>query len=112
MLAFMRANSELREELIADDLLCNLQWSGDSFLHSHSDARIDKNTVLADTSFADDLVIATLVKDNSQVVEIASAIFARTYRKFAVFCLPLNLKVGNKCDLCRCQRKRFTTAAL
>ena len=50
--------------------------------------------MVCDTSFADDLLLTTMCQDNSSAIAKARVMFEITYRKFAQYALPLNLKPG------------------
>ena len=96
MLIFARVTNEIRETFCTLGLAEKVSWSGNRFPTKFEVGNHGKSCTVCDVSFADDLVLMALCRDNNAVIAKATLMFEITFCKFAVYGLPLNLKRG-KC---------------
>ena len=94
MLAFTRANNLVRAELIQIGLISKLPWSGSRTFQLHSSDNVNDSSLLCVTSYADDLVLGTIIYDNATAINAAKIIFAIIHRHYTTFAFKLNLKPG------------------
>ena len=94
MLVFTRANNRVRCELQQLGLLSKLPWSGSRHLCRRSAQNAADQTLLCNTSNADDLVLGTIIHDNNLVINTAKVIFSIIYQHFTTLAFKLNLKPG------------------
>jgi hypothetical protein len=95
MLIFARVTNEIRETFCTLGLAEKVSWSGNRFPTKFEVGNHGKSCTVCDVSFADDLVLMALCRDNNAVIAKATLMFEITFRKFAVYGLPLILRGAN-----------------
>ena len=105
MIAFTKANNCIRQELIQIGVLTKISWSGERKLRSSNINERPASLYVGDTSFADDLVLATVIRDNDTAIELTKIIFSIMHRHYLTFAFLPNLKERKECCALCCPRE-------
>ena len=99
MIAFANANNRIRQELMQIGLSTNILWSGERTLKSSNPNGRPASLYVGDTSFAEDLVLATMVRGNDTAIELTKVMFSIMHRHHLTFAFQPHLTKGQSAAL-------------
>ena len=93
IVAFTRANHIIHADLIKLGLISKLPWTGTHELQQRQPQNYS-TSLLCDTSYADDYMLAMLIFDCSTAIQVCKVTFSVIFRNYTTFGFVVNMKKG------------------